>query len=117
MSDTEPSREEAIRRLNEQANALESRNARPVQDYGSRAVGGAYKLLGVLVGGVVVGLALGFVVDMVLDTTPAGLVAGVLLGFGVSVFMAMRMARGLSEQMKRDGAPPAQAVPFDEDEE
>ena len=117
MSDTEPSREEAIRRLNEQATALESRTARPVQDYGGGAVGGAYKLLGVLVGGVVVGLALGFVVDLVLDTTPAGLVAGVLLGFGVSVFMAMRMARGLSEQMKRDGAPPAQAVPFDEDEE
>ena len=117
MSDTEPSRQETIRRLNEQANALEARTARPVQDYGSRAVGGAYRLLGELIGGVVVGLALGFGVDFVLDTAPAGMIAGVLLGFGVSVFLAMRTARRLGEQMKRDAAPPAQAVPFDDDEE
>ncbi len=116
MSRPEPSREEAIRRLNEQANALESRTARPVQDYGSRAVGGAYKLLGVLIGGVVVGLALGFGVDFVLGTAPAGIIAGVLLGFGVSVFLAMRTARRLGEQMKRDAGPPAQAVPFDDEE-
>ena len=117
MSDTEPSREEAIRRLNQQATALEARTARPVQDYGSRAVGGAYRLLGELIGGLVVGLALGFGVDFVLGTAPAGIIAGVLLGFGVSVFLALRTAKRLGEQMKRDGAPPAQAVPFDEDEE
>jgi ATP synthase protein I len=117
MSDTEPSRAETIRRLNEQANALEARTARPVQDYGSRAVGGAYRLLGELIGGVLVGLALGFGVDFVLDTAPAGIIGGVLLGFAVSVFLAMRTARRLGEQMKRDGAPPAAAVPFNEDEE
>ena len=117
MSRPEPSREEALRRLDEQANALEARTARPVKDHGHQAVGRAYQLLGTLIGGPFVGVALGLFVDGFAGTAPWGIIAGVLLGFGVSVFLAMRTARRLGEQMKRDAGPPAQAVPFDDDEE
>ena len=116
MSRHEPSREEALRRLDEQENALEARTARPIQDHGHQAVGRAYQLLGTLIGGPFVGVALGLFVDGFAGTAPWGIIAGVLLGFGVSVFLAMNSARRMSENAEREHGP-ARPIPFDEDEE
>lgn len=113
----EDPREEALRRLDERADALEARTRRTPPDYGSQAIGGAYRILAELVGGVLVGLALGWIFDaFVPPARPAGTIVGVLLGFVVSIWMAMRTARRLKEQMSKDAPPPA-AVAFDEDEE
>jgi len=112
----QPVDEETLRRLDERADALEARTARPTPHQGEQAVGQAYRLLGVLLGGVLVGLALGFGIDAVLGSAPWGVIGGVLLGSGVSVFMAVRSAQKLSRTWETDHGP-ARDVPFDDDEE
>ena len=92
MTGPDPSREEAIRRLNERASALETRTAKPVREYGAQAVNQGYRLLAQLTGGVLLGVALGFGIDAVANSAPWGMIVGVLLGFGVSVWLAVRTA-------------------------
>lgn len=116
MSEPENSREEARRRLHERADALEARQARPRSAHSEQAVGQAYRILAELFGGVIVGLALGFGVDRIAGTAPAGLIGGVLLGFGVSIWMARRTARRLMAHASKDTEPPA-PVAFDDEED
>ena len=114
MSRSDDSREEALRRLDERADALEARTVRPAADYGGQAVGQAYTLLGLLVGGPAVGLALGFGVDAIAGSAPWGVIAGVLLGFAMAIYMALGYARRLSA---RTAKVQAQPVPFDDEDE
>ncbi len=121
MPSPEPSREEALRRLNERADALQARNTVPPRNQAqSHAVNQAYRIIGDLFGGVIVGLLLGFGVDWLFDTRPWGLIGGVLLGFAVSVWMAGRTAKRLVAQAKAEeaarGSPPP-SVPFADEEE
>ena len=116
MSRPDEPREEALRRLDERADALEARTARPTQDYGSRAVGQAYRMLAELLGGVFVGLALGLIVDHFAGTRPWGTVGGVVFGFAVSVWIAYRSAKKAGEQLSKDAGPP-RSVPFDDEED
>lgn len=116
MSRSNDSHEEALRRLDERADALEARTSRPAADYGGQAVGQAYSLLGLLLGGPAVGLALGLGVDAFAETAPWGIIVGVLLGFGMAIYLALGSARRLNARMSKDQAP-AQAVPFGEDED
>jgi len=76
----------------------------------------AWSLLAQLLGGVFVGLALGLVVDGIFHSKPWGTITGVLLGFGLSVFLAYRLAKRLSEQAAREFGPP-QDLPPGEDED
>jgi ATP synthase protein I len=117
MSKPDETRAEALKRLNERAAALDARTQRPSGGHaGEQAVGQAYRIIAELIGGVLVGLAAGFLVDRVLMTTPWGLIAGVLLGFALSIWMARRTANRLMA-MAKDEAVPIQSVPFDDDEE
>jgi ATP synthase protein I len=110
-------REEALKRLDERAAALNARTQRPAgQHAGEQAVSQAYRIIAELLGGVLVGLALGFLADRLFRTTPWGLVAGVLLGFALSIWMARRTANRLMA-MAKEGSEPPQSVPFDDDEE
>jgi ATP synthase protein I len=110
-------REEALKRLDDRAAALDARTQRPATAHaGEQAVSQAYRIIAELLGGVLVGLALGFVVDRLFRTTPWGLISGVLLGFALSIWMARRTANRLMA-LAMKGAEPPQAVPFDDDEE
>jgi ATP synthase protein I len=114
------SREEALRRLRERADALETATARPApRPSGEQAVGKAYQILGYLVAGPVVGLAAGFGVDWFARTTPWGLIVGVLLGFAAAIFLAKKAADRIMAQAKAEAAvnPPPPAVADDDDEE
>jgi ATP synthase protein I len=115
MPQSEPPREEALKRLDARADALEARTVRPTADYGANAVGQAYGLLGVLLGGPGLGLALGWAVDAFAGTAPWGIIGGVLLGFAVSIYMALGSARRLSARASQ--VPPQPAVPFDDEDE
>ena len=118
MPRPEDTREEALRRLDERANALEARSVRTPPDYGAKAAGGAYKILGEMLGGVFVGLALGWVIGgFVPAARPWSIIAGTLLGFCVSIWLAMRTARALREKMSKDAPPPAAVAWDDEDED
>ena len=121
MSLPKESREEAIARLNKSASELEARHAPPTPQEvaGMAAANQAWKIIADLLGGVLVGLALGYGVDRLFATNPWGLIGGVLLGFALSIYMARRTANRLMAQAKAQGttAPSEPYVEAGEDEE
>ncbi len=112
------SREEAIKRLNEQADALERQSESRLahEMAGQKAASQAWKIIADLLGGVLVGLALGYGFDHFAGTRPVGIIGGVLVGFAISVWMAWRTAKRIQAEAEASGVRP-QAVPFDEEEE
>ena len=116
MPPPEESREEAIRRLEQRAGALEARADQTPRDYGAQAHSYGYRLLGLLLGGVCVGLGFGWAIDAVAKTTPFGTIVGVLVGFAVSVWMAVRTARRMTAEASQEWGPPQDLGPdVDED--
>jgi ATP synthase protein I len=116
MTPPDETREEAIRRLEQRAGALEARTTQTPRDYGAQAHSYGYRLLGLLLGGVLVGLGLGWAVDWIAGTTPFGIIVGVLVGFAVSVWMAVRTARRMSDEAARDWGPPVDLPPDDDED-
>ena len=108
-------REEAIRRLDERADALEARTARNVPDYGSKAVAQGSQLVAGLIGGPLVGLGFGWGFDFLAGTAPWGLIVGLLIGFAASVFLALRTAQRMTAAAK--DWPVAEAVLDDDEDE
>lgn len=47
---------------------------------------------------ILIGLALGYVLDRVLHTAPLFLIAGVVLGFGASFYLAYKLAMGALDE-------------------
>ncbi len=120
MPTTHEQRDEALKRLRDSADALEASAVRPAPTpSGHAAVGKAYQILGYLVAGPVVGLALGFGVDWFARTTPWGLIVGVLLGFAAAIFLAKRAADRIMAQARAEAAadPSPPAAVSDDDEE
>jgi ATP synthase protein I len=117
MTKPDETREAAIRRLEEQAAALDARTAPAPRDYGSKAASYGYRLIGVLIGGLFVGLGFGAGFDAVLGTAPFGMIVGVLLGFGISIWMAVRSAQRMTAEAAKEWGPPADLPLDDEDEE
>ena len=115
MPKADDPREEAIRRLDERADALEARTARNVPDYGSKAVAQGSQLVAGLIGGPLVGLAFGWGFDYFAGTAPWGLIVGLLIGFAASVFLAMRTAQRMTAAAK--DWPVAEAVLDDDEDE
>ena len=116
MPHPDNSRDEAIRRLDERAAALEERTTQTPRDYGSKAAGYGYRLMGVLIGGVFVGLGFGAGADVVLKTAPWGMIIGVLVGFGVSIWMAVRSAQRMTAEAAREWGP-VQDLPHDDEDD
>jgi ATP synthase protein I len=116
MPPPEETREEAIRRLEQRAGALEARTVQTPRDYGAQAHSYGYRLLGLLLGGVMVGLGLGWAIDVVARIRPFGMIIGVLVGFGVSVWLAVREAQRMSAEAAREWGPPKDLGPEDEDD-
>ncbi len=114
MSLSKETRDQALRRLSQQADALEARTTRASSDYGSRAINQGYRLIGELFAGVIVGMGLGAGFDYLVGTLPWGLIVGTLTGFGVSVWIAMRSARRASERALREMGP-AVDLPVEEE--
>jgi ATP synthase protein I len=117
MPSADDPHEEALRRLDERANALRARTQRPVVSAsGEQAAGQAYRIIAELVGGVLLGLGAGFFVVWAFKVpTAVGLIGGVLIGFALSLWLANRTAQRLMALAKSEGEPPS--VPFDDDEE
>jgi ATP synthase protein I len=72
--------------------------------------------MGVLIGGVFVGLGFGAGADVVFKTAPWGMIIGVLVGFGVSIWMAVRSAQRMTAEAAREWGPPKD-LPFDDEED
>ena len=116
MTPPEETREEAIRRLEQRAGALEARTTQTPRDYGAQAHSYGYRLMGLLLGGVFVGLGFGWAVDAAAKTRPFGMIIGVLVGFVVSIWLAVRSARQMSVEAAREWGPPKDLGPDVEDD-
>jgi ATP synthase protein I len=118
MASPEETREEAIRRLQQSAGALEARTAPPpAQDHGTQAASYGYRLMGLLLGGVFVGLGFGAAVDAIAKTGPWGMIIGVLVGFAVSIWLTVRSAKRMSDELARDLGPAKDLGPDDDEDD
>jgi ATP synthase protein I len=96
--------------------AAEAAQARRTSGDSHRAMAQGYRFVGEVVGGVLMGVGLGWLVDRFAGTAPFGLVIGLLAGSGLSIFAAVRTAaRTQKNELAKAG--PLPSVPDDEDED
>jgi ATP synthase protein I len=107
--------EEALGRLGEELQAFEAARARSASTEANRSISEGYRLFAGLIGGVLGGVGLGWLVDRLAHTAPWGILIGATVGAGVSVFMAVRTASHIS-QRALEKAGPLPSVPDDDDE-
>ncbi len=96
---TEPPypRDEALKRFDERYDALAALSRRTPKQYGSdEGAGAGYRLIGELIGGVLTGLGLGWLLDRFAGTAPFGLIGGVLIGSAAAIYLAVRSAARMS---------------------
>jgi len=110
----------ALKSLDHQLDAFEaSRASKPskpaLMGMGDSASDG-FRLLGQLLGGVLGGLGLGWLVDHFAGTSPLGIVGGLLIGAGLSIYAAVRSAMAISARAAAEG-PPAPSVAESDDDE
>ena len=102
--------------LERRLDAAEAAQARRASGDHHRAMAQGYRFLGEVVGGVLMGAALGWLADRFVTPEPLGLVIGLLGGATLSIFVAVRTAA----RMQKDAlakAGPLPSVPDDEDED
>lgn len=118
MPQPDPTREEALRRLDERLDKIEA--ARLARKRRFNMEGGAsdgYRLLAELIGGVLGGLGFGWVFDQIANTAPWGLISGLLIGTGAAVFMIVRSAGRMSAKAKVLAGPVEPLVEVEDDDE
>ncbi len=111
-------RDEALKRFDARYDALAASQQRgsKVNDMESGA-GAGYRLIGELIGGVLTGLGLGWVVDRFAGTAPWGLIGGMLIGTGAAIFLVVRSAGRMSGAMAAQAGPvPSATSAQDEDD-
>ena len=107
---------EAPKRFDERLAAAEAAQARAQSGDAQRAMAQGYRFLGEVVGGVLMGAGLGWLLDHFAGTKPLGLVGGLLVGTGISIFVAVRSASRMTKDAVAK-AGPLPSVPDDEDED
>jgi ATP synthase protein I len=115
MPDQDDKSDEALGRLGDKLDAFDAGRVRQVKAYGEAGAGEGYRLLAVLIGGVLVGLGLGWFFDHMVHTSPLGLIGGLLIGTAASVYMIARSAMRTSGQAER--SKPVSATASDDDDD
>ncbi len=108
---------EALSRLEQRIGAFEAKR-RLAKGAGLATESGAadgYRLLANLIGGVLCGLAFGWLFDHFAHSSPWGLVGGLLIGTGLGVYTVVRSASRMSQGRSAPSAAPA--VDDDEDDD
>ena len=98
------------------ADSLKARATPEPPQYGGAAVGYGYRIMAEMIGGVFVGLGFGAGVDVLAKSAPWGMIVGVLLGFGISIWMAVRSAQRMTAEAAKEWGPPKD-LPFDDEED
>jgi ATP synthase protein I len=105
--------DKALESLDARLAAFEARRAadRPAPPaHGETGSADGYRLLADLIGGVLVGLGFGWLLDRYAHTSPFGLVGGVLIGMGASIFIVVRKATKMSAQASAKQADESQGA-------
>lgn len=92
--------DKAFQSLDARLGAFEARKAaeQPVRAENEKSSQDGYRLLADMIGGVLVGLGFGWLLDRYVHTAPWGMVGGLLIGMGASIFSVVRKATKLSAQ-------------------
>jgi ATP synthase protein I len=115
MQPDEPA-DAALKRLEQRLGAAEAEQARRIHPDAHQAMAQGYRFLGEVVGGVLGGAGLGWLVDHFAGTAPLGLVGGLLLGSGGSIFFAVSAA-AKANRKALEQLGPRPGVSADEDED
>jgi ATP synthase protein I len=115
MPKSDESPGEAPHSLQARLDAFDAERARKTSPAAQLAVGQGYRFLGEVVGGVLGGAGLGWLVDRFIHTTPLGLICGLLIGTGISIFASVKNA-AKANHTATEAAGPLPSVP-DEDED
>ena len=101
--------------LEERLGKVETAQARRVSGESHQAMAQGYRFVGEVVGGVLMGTGLGWLLDHFAGTSPLGLIGGLLIGSGLSIFVAVRTASRMTrDELAKAG--PLPGVADDEDE-
>jgi len=92
--------DKALSSLDARLGAFEARKAaeKPAKAETEKASQDGYRLLADLIGGVLVGLGFGWLLDRYVHTAPWGTIGGLLIGLGVAIFSVVRKATTMSAQ-------------------
>ena len=105
MSQPDDESQEALKRLQDRLDTFDGQRAPKAETGGSAesSMGDGYRLLGEVIGGVLGGLGLGWVVDHFAHTTPFGMVIGLLLGTAASAYAAVKSADRMGRAAAKKG--------------
>lgn len=109
--------DEALRSLDQRLGAAEAAQARKVSPDTHAAMAQGYRFVGEVVGGVLGGVGLGWLLDRFAHTQPWGVVGGLLIGTGISIFAAVSTAAKANKKALDAAGPMAPAPADDEDED
>src|SRR5512140_1122217 len=108
--------DKALASLDQRLGAAEAAQARKVSPEAHAAMAQGYRFVGEVVGGVLGGVGLGWLLDRFAHTQPWGVVGGLLIGTGFSIFTAVSSA-ARANRIELDRQAPAPGVPDEEDED
>lgn len=115
MAEPQDMRDEALQSFEQRLEALEEGRNQKARLAAGKSLSEGYRLVAGVIGGVLIGVGLGWLLDHFANTGPFGLVGGMLIGTGVSIYNVVRVSVRLSKQALEDQ--PAPAVPFDDDDD
>jgi ATP synthase protein I len=108
--------DKALASLDQRLGAAEAAQARKVSPDTHAAMAQGYRFVGEVVGGVLGGVGLGWLLDRFAHTQPWGVIGGLLIGTGFSIFTAVTSAAKASRiEMERLAPEPSVADEEDED--
>jgi len=108
-------RRDPLAQLDSQLASYDARRKTPAAGPTGEA-GAGYRLLGQMLGGVLGGIGLGWLVDHFAHTSPWGLVLGLLIGAGLSIYSTVQTASRMSAKTQGNSEPVA-ALPDDDEDE
>ncbi|MGH6986815.1 MAG: AtpZ/AtpI family protein [Caulobacteraceae bacterium] len=116
MPEPEDAEGRALKRLDERLGAFEASREVVRRPSGlGEAASDVYQLIAQLVGGVLGGLGIGWLIDRFAGVTPWGIIGGLLIGSGLSIFATVKLAARISEKAARRQAEASPAVKERED--
>ena len=112
-----PGGQDPMGRLDRDLDAFEAGRRKTASSSGlGGAAGDGYRLLGQMLGGVLGGIGLGWLVDHYVQTSPWGVVGGLLIGAGLSIYSTIRTASRISARTQINLGP-ADPAPVDDDDD
>src|SRR5436305_7028208 len=108
--------DKALASLDQRLEAAEAAQARKTSPETHAAMAQGYRFVGEVVGGVLGGVGLGWLLDRFAHTQPWGVVGGLLIGTGFSIFTAVSTA-ARANRKALDAAGRTAPAAADEDED